>query len=68
LENLKYDVSNGGLEDDTFAMNCYITMAKKARRLLRSGTPDQQAAENAKEFLALCCEHGSGGLRCTAEG
>lgn len=68
LENLKYDVSNGGLEDDTFAMICYITMANKARRLLRSNTSDQREADYAREYLALCCNSGSDSLRCVLEG
>jgi len=68
LENLKHDINNGGLEDDTFAMNCYITMANKARRLLRIGTSDRQEAGDAKEYLAVCCNSGSDSLRCVAEG
>ena len=66
LENLKHDVNNGGLEDDTFAMVCYITMANEARRVLESKTLDQQTAEEATEYLAICCNSGSDALRCIA--
>ncbi len=37
LENLKHDVNDGGIEDDTFATLCYVTMANEARRILSSG-------------------------------
>ncbi len=66
LQNLKYDISNGGFEDDTFSMVCYITMANKAHRLLKTGTSDQR--KDAEEYLALCRSSGSGGLKCVAEG
>jgi len=68
LENLKYDVSNGGLEDDTFPMICYITMANEARRLLGSDVSDQREANYAREYLALCGNSGSASLRCVVEG
>ena len=68
LENLRHDISNGGLEDDTFAMNCYITMANEARRLLGSDVPDQREADYAREYLALCGNSGSASLRCVVEG
>jgi|GEM_PF-2741096 len=68
LENLKHDISNGGLEDDTFAMNCYITMANKALRLLGSDVSDQREADHAREYLALCGNSGSDSLRCIVEG
>jgi hypothetical protein len=68
LENLKHDVSNGGLEDDTFGMICYIAMANEAQRLLRSGALDQPALDDAREYLTLCRNSGSDGLRCVAGG
>ena len=68
LENLKSDINNGGLEDDTFAMVCYITMANEARRLLKNDVLDQQKTEDAKEYLALCCRSGNDSLICVAEG
>ncbi len=68
LENLKHDVDNGGLVDDTFPVTCYITMAHEARRLLKNGELDQKAAADAKEYLTVCCESGSDGLKCVAEG
>jgi len=67
MENLKHDISNGGLEDDTFAMVCYITMANRARRLLENMVFDEQAEEVAKEYLALCCNSESDSLRCAAQ-
>lgn len=67
LENLKYDTGNGGVEEDSFAMICYITMANKARRLLRDSALDQRAMDDAKEYLALCCRSDSDSLRCVAE-
>ena len=68
LENLKSDINNGGLEDDTFAMICYITMANEARRLLKNDMSDQQKTEDAKEYLTLCCRSGTDSLRFVAEG
>ncbi len=68
LENLKYDIGNGGVDDDTFATTCYITMANKAHRLLESGASDQRTANDAKEYLTLCCSSESAGLRCVAKG
>ena len=68
LKNLKHDVNNGGLTEDTSPAIWYIGGANEARRLLSNGTSDQQAAEDAKEYLALCCSSGSDSLRCAAEG
>jgi hypothetical protein len=65
LRNLRHDIGNGGLEEDTFAMNCYITMANRARRLLKSNASDQR---EATEYLALCSNSGSDSLRCIVEG
>ena len=67
LDNLKHDVNNGGVEDDTFAMICYVTMANKARRILENGNLDQQTMADAREYLALCCSSDSSSLRCIAE-
>ena len=67
LKNLKHDVNNGGLTEDTSAVIWYIGMANNARRLLKSRTSDQQTAEDAKEYLTLCCSSGSDSLRCAAE-
>jgi hypothetical protein len=66
LKELKHDINNGGLEDDTFAMNCYVTMANKARRLLENGTSDKQAADVAREYLAVCFDSSSDTLRYIA--
>ena len=68
LEDLKYDIRNDGIADDTFAMICYMTMANKARRLLRSSASNQQEVNVAREYLTMCRNSGSDGLRCVAEG
>ncbi len=68
LENLKHDVSNGGIAEGSFAVNCYITMANKAHRLLKNGARDQQEANYAREYLALCHNSGSDVLKCISEG
>ena len=68
LENLKHDINNGGLEEDTFAIICYITKAKEAIRMLRSDTLDQRDASCAREYLALCRNSGSDSLRCVIGG
>ena len=62
LNNLKYDLGNGGIRDETFAMNCYVTMANKAHRLLKSDTSDQEAQALAEEYLSLCANSGNDAL------
>jgi hypothetical protein len=62
LKNLKADVNNGGVKEDTFAVTCYITVANMARRMLGNGA-NQQEAEFAREYLALCRRSGSDILR-----
>ena len=66
LENLRHDVSNGGVEDDTFATLCYVTMANEARRIVSDGSSTQEVAD-AKEYLTLCCGSDSDSLRYIAE-
>jgi len=66
LENLKYDLGNGGLEEDSFAVVCYITMVNKAHRMLSSNTLDKQAIDDAKKYLTLCHESGCDSLRYVA--
>ena len=66
LENLKRDINDGVIEDDTFATICYITMANEARRLLASELVNQQAANDAREYLATCCGSGNDTLRFVA--
>lgn len=66
LENLKYDLSNGGIEEDSFAMNCYITMAHEACRILKSAA-SRRDIDDAKEYIALCKDSGIGSLRCVIE-
>ena len=68
LDNLKYDLSNGGIQDETFAMNCYVTMANKACKLLKNGASDEQMRATAGEYLATCSDSGSDTLRCVARG
>lgn len=67
MDNLKRDVDNGGVEDDSFATNCYVTMANEARRILDSGLSDQKAAD-ARAYLSICCSSGSDSLRYIAAG
>ncbi len=67
LENLKHDVSNGGIDEDSFAVVCYITMANAASRLLKSGAADQRETDCATEYLALCRRSGSDSLRYVVE-
>ena len=66
LENLKHDVNDGGIEDDTFATLCYVTMANEARRILSNGSSTQEVAD-AKEYLTICCSSDSDSLRYIAE-
>ena len=68
LVNLKHDVGNGGVEEDTFAAICYVTTANKARKLLANNTLSQQSMEDAREFLTVCLNSGSDTLRYIAEG
>ncbi len=68
LDNLKHDLGNGGIKDDTFPVVCYVTMANKAKRLLKSDTLDQQARNDASEFLSVCSKSGSDSLRYIAGG
>jgi len=58
LESLKYDISNESLEDDTFAMVCYITMVHEASKLLENGEADERDMGDAEEYLEICrsCE------------
>ena len=67
MENLKQDVNNGGIEDDSFAVNFYITMANEARRILNSGSSDQKVAD-ARAYLSICCSSGGDSLRYIAAG
>jgi hypothetical protein len=66
LENLKHDVNNGGLEDDSFAMNCYVTMANKARRMVKNGSSDPKSKVSAEEYLTICCKSGNDILKYIA--
>jgi hypothetical protein len=68
LANLRNDISNSGVEDDTFATICYITIANQAIRLLESRPPDQRDADTANEFLMLCSRSGNDSLRYLVEG
>lgn len=63
MENLRYDMANGGLEEDSFAMNCYITMAIRACRILKNGA-SQEEMDDAREYLALCISSGIDSLKC----
>ncbi len=68
LDNLRHDLSNGGVKEDTFAMICYVTMANKAHQLLKNNASSQKARDDAGEYLAVCSSSGSNILRCIAEG
>ena len=65
LENLKYDLDNGGVEEDSFAMNCYITMANEACRIIKGGA-SQREIDGAVEYLDLCRNSGVDSLMCIA--
>lgn len=67
IENLKYDINNSGVEDDTFPMICYITMAHRAHRILRAGKASQEDMNQAREFLSLCKYSQSDSLKLIAE-
>ena len=67
LENLKRDIADDGIRDDTSAVIWYITMANEARRLLGSKPLDQRTVDDAKQYLTLCCDSGSDALRRAAE-
>ncbi len=66
LSNMKSDMSNGGIRDDTFPVVCYMTMANKARQLLKEDTLDQQTRNNANEYLSMCRRSGSDSLKYVA--
>ena len=68
LNNLKNDLGNGGIQDDTFPVVCYMTMANKAHRLLKESALDQQTRSNADEYLSMCRRSGSDSLKCVAMG
>jgi hypothetical protein len=61
LENLKADLSNGGVVEDTFAAICYVTMANTACRILAEGAT-QKEFNKAREYIALCNTSGVGSL------
>ena len=67
LNNLKSDLDNGGISDDTFATTCYVTMANKAHQLLKSDESDQLTRADANEYLSMCRQSGSDSLRYIAE-
>lgn len=67
LGNLKHDLNNGGIDDDSFAMVCYMTMAKKAHKLLGDTEPDKLEQDNAKEYLTMCRNSGYAGLKLVAD-
>lgn len=62
LENLKSDLSNGGVEEDSFAMNCYVIMANEAVRIVKNGGPIEML-DIASEYIALCRNSGIGSLQ-----
>jgi len=66
-KNLKDDIGNGGVKDDTHAANCYIIAATAARRILNDDAEsgfvdDEEASHNAKEYLVLCDQSRCAGL------
>ena len=66
LDNLRHDLNNGGVEDDSFAMNCYVTIANEAHRLIECDTSDERTRKVANEYLAMCRSSGSDILRYVA--
>jgi len=67
LDNLKHDLNNGGIEEDSFAMNCYITMANEARRMLKRSL-SQSEIDDAIQYLSLCRDSGASSLQSIASG
>lgn len=63
LENLLSDIDDGGVEDDTFAAACYITMASQAHRVLQDNADDAEASG----YLSLCADSGCAGLAYVAQ-
>ena len=61
LENLKYDLNNGGVVEDSFAAICYVTMANTACRILEKGAT-QKDIDEAKAYIDLCHSSGVGSL------
>lgn len=57
MENLKADLGNGGIAEDSFAAICYVTMANTACRMLNNGST-QKEIDDAKAYISLC--HTSG--------
>ena len=68
LENLRCDIACGGVEDDSFAAICYITAANEAHRTLSGDVSDEQALDDARQYLALCGDSGCDGLMAVATG
>ena len=66
LSNLKRDLDNGGISDDTFATTCYVTMANKAHQVLKSDESDRLTRADASEYLSMCRQSGSDSLRYIA--
>lgn len=60
IENLKNDLENGGVADDSVAVLCYITAANRAKEVIQAGGPEK---ETAQSFLDLCMQSGCEGLR-----
>ena len=61
LENLRVDLNNGGVVEDSFAAICYVTMANTACRILTNGAT-QKEINKAKEYITLCHTSGVGSL------
>jgi len=58
LRNLEDDIGNGGVEAQSFAANCYITMAGEDQRALQNDNTDKLASE----YIGLCARSGCDGL------
>jgi len=57
MENLKADIGNGGIVEDSFAAICYVTMANTACRMMKNASTQKEIAD-AKAYISLC--HTSG--------
>jgi len=61
MDNLEHDIANGGVEAQSLAANCYVTMARKAQRALKDGTD-----KLAEDYIDLCVRSGCEGLAYAA--
>lgn len=62
IDNLRSDLDNGGIKEDSSAIIMYIALANQAKKVLKFSPGDA----TAEEFLNLCQESGSPSLKLVA--